>query len=196
VRSQQTQTPHAQLGLQYRMCDDIVEVANLLTYNGRLRCGNALVASARLVLPHWHLRPLLRRGSRRSLGDDGEQCEDDDNDVEDDDDESIEALPLPSPPPPSRRASQRTQQRRTSSTPTTTPPGITRDWLARLLRPDAAVVRHTRARARVCVCAHVQCDCERQVFADCDLVPAPDSRADEASGGCRRARADVLMVIR
>ena len=39
------------LGLQYRMCEDVMSVANRLVYNGRLRCGNAAVAERKRHLP-------------------------------------------------------------------------------------------------------------------------------------------------
>jgi DNA replication ATP-dependent helicase Dna2 len=39
------------LGLQYRMCADVMSVANRLVYNGRLRCGNAAVEERKLALP-------------------------------------------------------------------------------------------------------------------------------------------------
>lgn len=38
------------LQTQYRMCDDIMAIANALTYGGRLRCGNALVEHGMLSL--------------------------------------------------------------------------------------------------------------------------------------------------
>ena len=38
------------LQTQYRMCGDIMAIANALTYGGRLRCGNALVEHGMLSL--------------------------------------------------------------------------------------------------------------------------------------------------
>lgn len=42
------------LGLQYRMCEDVMSVANRLVYSGRLRCGNEAVAERKLRLPLAH----------------------------------------------------------------------------------------------------------------------------------------------
>ena len=36
---------------QYRMCEDIMLLSNTLIYDGRLKCGNDLVASRRLLIP-------------------------------------------------------------------------------------------------------------------------------------------------
>ena len=38
------------LQTQYRMCSNIMAIANALTYGGRLRCGNALVEHGMLSL--------------------------------------------------------------------------------------------------------------------------------------------------
>lgn len=38
----------AMLGKQYRMCEDIMTLANVLIYDGRLRCGNEAVATRQL----------------------------------------------------------------------------------------------------------------------------------------------------
>ena len=39
---------------QYRMCADIMSLANALIYNGRLKCGNDAVAARSLTLPRVH----------------------------------------------------------------------------------------------------------------------------------------------
>jgi len=53
------------LSLQYRMCEDIMQLPNRLVYSDRLKCGNAAVADARLMLQPAQLarvqRPWLRR---------------------------------------------------------------------------------------------------------------------------------------
>jgi DNA replication ATP-dependent helicase Dna2 len=43
------------LDVQYRMNQAITNVANGLTYNGQLKCGNEQVASATLQLPARHV---------------------------------------------------------------------------------------------------------------------------------------------
>ena len=60
------------LQTQYRMCGDIMAIANALTYGGRLRCGNALVEHGMLSVtssapasdPAWlqQARPHARSG--------------------------------------------------------------------------------------------------------------------------------------
>ena len=53
------------LSLQYRMCEDIMQLPNRLVYSDRLKCGNAAVADARLMVQPAQLasvqRPWLRR---------------------------------------------------------------------------------------------------------------------------------------
>ncbi|KAJ1546652.1 Tripartite DNA replication factor [Cladochytrium tenue] len=44
----------ATLSLQYRMCGDVMLLANELVYSGRLQCGDDAVARARLPVPRLH----------------------------------------------------------------------------------------------------------------------------------------------
>lgn len=41
-----------ELDLQYRMCEQIMMLSNSLIYNGRLKCGSAIVAKQSLHIPH------------------------------------------------------------------------------------------------------------------------------------------------
>lgn len=41
-----------ELGTQYRMCADVMELSNQLIYNGRLKCGTPAVASRTLSIPN------------------------------------------------------------------------------------------------------------------------------------------------
>ncbi|CAH2351583.1 DNA replication ATP-dependent helicase/nuclease Dna2p [[Candida] railenensis] len=41
----------AQLTYQYRMCEEIMQISNILTYDGRLKCGNHNVAKQSLHVP-------------------------------------------------------------------------------------------------------------------------------------------------
>lgn len=41
----------AQLTYQYRMCEEIMQISNILTYDGRLKCGNQKVAEQSLYVP-------------------------------------------------------------------------------------------------------------------------------------------------
>jgi superfamily I DNA and/or RNA helicase len=43
------------LDVQYRMNEAITNVANALTYNGQLKCGNEQVSNATLQLPALHV---------------------------------------------------------------------------------------------------------------------------------------------
>lgn len=45
--------PHAlvELTYQYRMCDEIMQLSNVLVYNNRLKCGSAEVANQKLIVP-------------------------------------------------------------------------------------------------------------------------------------------------
>ncbi|XP_071792468.1 DNA replication ATP-dependent helicase/nuclease DNA2-like [Asterias amurensis] len=52
-RHESTPSAAVQLSLQYRMNSDIMKLSNTLVYEGRLRCGNEAVATAKLNLPNW-----------------------------------------------------------------------------------------------------------------------------------------------
>jgi DNA replication ATP-dependent helicase Dna2 len=43
------------LDVQYRMNEAITNIANALTYNGQLKCGNKQVSTATLQLPALHV---------------------------------------------------------------------------------------------------------------------------------------------
>ncbi|RCK58176.1 DNA replication ATP-dependent helicase/nuclease DNA2 [Candida viswanathii] len=50
-----------ELTYQYRMCQDIMELSNVLIYNQKLKCGSEKVANRSLIIPNPHILPGLQR---------------------------------------------------------------------------------------------------------------------------------------
>ena len=59
-RHESTPSAAVQLSLQYRMNSDIMKLSNTLVYEGRLRCGDEAVATAKLNLPNWKRVKMVR----------------------------------------------------------------------------------------------------------------------------------------
>jgi DNA replication ATP-dependent helicase Dna2 len=49
------------LDVQYRMNQAITDVANVITYNGQLKCANEQVSNATLQLPALHVSDIQNR---------------------------------------------------------------------------------------------------------------------------------------